>query len=298
MDVAHHRLRRALDRRTGAGLIGRTGIKLLQRNWIGRSEGAEVAVRDSPSTNAIDHAFSPPAPTRFMAPPTWCSRRRIPGRSAHNEGTNARRSPTYKAQVSAKSDLERTDLAKEKTGVFTGAFAINPANSERIPIWIADYVLMGYGTGAIMGVPAHDERDLEFARKFDLPIIAVVQAAGQTPEASIGFIEDGIAINSPLIDGSRDPGGKRAHHQSGSSSRVWPPHRPLQVARLAFLPAALLGRAVPDRLARWQTRGASRSRNCRWSLRRSMISSRPARASRRSRGRGIGSATRKRRRAR
>ena len=81
-----------------------------------------------------------------------------------------RRSRAYREQVSAKSDLERTDLAKEKTGVFTGAFAINPASEERIPIWIADYVLMGYGTGAIMGVPAHDERDLEFARKFGLPI--------------------------------------------------------------------------------------------------------------------------------
>ena len=88
----------------------------------------------------------------------------------------------YRDQVSAKSDLERTDLAKEKTGVFTGAFAINPASEERIPIWIADYVLMGYGTGAIMGVPAHDERDLEFARKFDLPILDVVRPpSGETP---------------------------------------------------------------------------------------------------------------------
>ena len=83
----------------------------------------------------------------------------------------------YRDQVSAKSDLERTDLAKEKTGVFTGAFAINPASEERIPIWIADYVLMGYGTGAIMGVPAHDERDLEFARKFDLPILPMSSSA-------------------------------------------------------------------------------------------------------------------------
>ena len=85
----------------------------------------------------------------------------------------------YRAEIAAKSDLERTDLAKEKTGVFTGAFAINPANNERIPIWIADYVLMGYGTGAIMGVPAHDARDLEFARKFDLPVVPGGSGAGK-----------------------------------------------------------------------------------------------------------------------
>jgi leucyl-tRNA synthetase len=107
----------------------------------------------------------------------------------------------YRTTIAAKSDLERTDLAKEKTGAFTGAFAINPANKERIPIWIADYVLMGYGTGAIMGVPGHDERDLEFARKFDLPIIPVVQAPGKTTEESIGYLEVGIAINSPLLNG-------------------------------------------------------------------------------------------------
>src|SRR4051812_49680207 len=82
----------------------------------------------------------------------------------------------YREQVSAKSDLERTDLAKEKTGVFIGAFAINPVNNEKIPIWIADYVLLGYGTGAVMGVPGHDERDLEFARKFEIPVVPVVQA--------------------------------------------------------------------------------------------------------------------------
>ena len=108
---------------------------------------------------------------------------------------------TYRAAIATKSDLERTDLAKEKTGAFTGAFAINPVNNERIPIWIADYVLMGYGTGAIMGVPAHDERDLEFARKFQLPILPVVQAPGKTPEESIGSTEPGTAINSPLING-------------------------------------------------------------------------------------------------
>src|SRR6185437_10896253 len=110
----------------------------------------------------------------------------------------------YRERTARKSDLERTELSKEKTGVFTGAYAINPANEEKIPIWIADYVLLGYGTGAIQAVPAHDERDLEFARKFDLPVRQVVQPpAGEEP---IGFVGEGIAINSPIIDGlsSRD----------------------------------------------------------------------------------------------
>jgi len=105
----------------------------------------------------------------------------------------------YRERTGRKSDLERTELSKEKTGVFTGAFAVNPANEEKIPIWIADYVLLGYGTGAIQAVPAHDERDLEFARKFDLPVRQVVQPSGD--EDPIGFVGHGIAINSPIIEG-------------------------------------------------------------------------------------------------
>src|SRR5213593_1327267 len=96
------------------------------------------------------------------------------------------------------SERERADLSKEKTGVFTGAYATNPANNEKIPIWIADYVLVGYGTGAIGGVPAHDERDLEFAKKFDLPIVVVVQPTGN--EQAMGFTGEGIAVNSPIIN--------------------------------------------------------------------------------------------------
>ena len=101
----------------------------------------------------------------------------------------------YRAQVANKSDLERTDLAKEKTGVFTGAYAINPVNGERIPIWIADYVLISYGTGAIMAVPGHDTRDLEFAQKFNLPIIQVVQPPDPQTDWR-GFVEDGTSVNS------------------------------------------------------------------------------------------------------
>jgi leucyl-tRNA synthetase len=105
----------------------------------------------------------------------------------------------YRERTARKSDLERAELSKEKTGVFTGAYAINPATERRIPIWIADYVLLGYGTGAIGGVPAHDERDLEFARKFDLPIVEVVQPLDNQP--ALGFVGEGIAINSPVVNG-------------------------------------------------------------------------------------------------
>jgi len=178
-------------------------IKALQRNWIGRSEGAEirfaVAGVSDRGPNSITVFTTRPdtlygATYMVLAPENPLINRIM---------TDEQRGSieTYRAEIATKSDLERTDLAKEKTGAFTGAFAINPVNNERIPIWIADYVLMGYGTGAIMGVPAHDERDLEFARKFQLQILPVVQAPGKTPEESIGFTEVGTAINSPLIDG-------------------------------------------------------------------------------------------------
>jgi leucyl-tRNA synthetase len=106
----------------------------------------------------------------------------------------------YRTQAAARSDRDRMMEAKEKTGVFTGAHAINPVNNEKIPIYIADYVLMGYGTGAIMAVPAHDERDYEFAKKFDLPIKQVVKPVnGEAPTAR-AFVDEGVAINSPIID--------------------------------------------------------------------------------------------------
>lgn len=181
------------------------GIKLLQRNWIGRSEGAGV-VFALPEHDAAITVFTTRPDTLYgatymvLAPENPLVDRLT---------TNEQRAGVeqYKAQIVAKSDLERTDLAKEKTGVFTGAYALNPANNERIPIWIADYVLMGYGTGAIMGVPGHDERDLEFARKFGLPILEVVRPPND--EEPTGYTGEGTAINSPLIDGLATPEAKR-----------------------------------------------------------------------------------------
>jgi leucyl-tRNA synthetase len=187
-------------------------IKLLQRNWVGRSEGAEVdfsvaqasdlRIEDNPKRDAYATitVFTTRPDTLYGATYMVLA----PEHSLVDQIVIEEQWPAvreYRERAARKSDLERADLAKEKTGVFTGAFAINPVNTERIPIWVADYVLLGYGTGGIMGVPAHDERDLEFARKFNLSIVPVVQAPGKTPEESVGFVGDGIAINSPVIDG-------------------------------------------------------------------------------------------------
>ncbi|MEP6685726.1 MAG: leucine--tRNA ligase, partial [Verrucomicrobiota bacterium] len=189
------------------GLDWPQGIKLLQANWIGRSEGAEIVFRIADS-EAIIPVFTTRHDTLYGANYIVLA----PEHPLVDQLTTQDREADvakYREQVVSKSDLERTDLAKEKTGVFIGAYAINPANNERIPIWIADYVLMGYGTGAVMGVPGHDERDLEFARKFKMSILPVVQAPGKTPEESIGFIEDGVAINSPIINGLPTPDAKK-----------------------------------------------------------------------------------------
>src|SRR5438552_2337912 len=173
------------------------GIKLLQRNWIGRSEGAEIDFEIDQSHQKV-RVFTTRPDTLYGGTYLVLA----PEHSLVDLIVTEEQWPAvreYRERTARKSDLERTELTKAKTGVFTGAFAINPANNEKIPIWIADYVLIGYGTGAIGGVPAHDERDLEFAKKFDLPIVVVVQPTGDEP--AIGFTGEGIAINSPIING-------------------------------------------------------------------------------------------------
>ncbi|MBP2076403.1 leucine--tRNA ligase [Oceanobacillus polygoni] len=171
-------------------------LKEMQRNWIGRSEGAEV-------TFAIDGhneeftVFTTRPDTLFGATYAVLA----PEHPFIEKITSAEQKSAvdaYLNEVQTKSDLERTDLAKDKTGVFTGAYAINPVNNEKMPIWIADYVLMSYGTGAIMAVPAHDERDYEFATKFELPIVEVVSGGDITKEA---FTGDGEHVNSSFLDG-------------------------------------------------------------------------------------------------
>ena len=186
------------------GIDWSESLKEMQRNWIGRSEGAEVLFRVEDSDVEIA-VFTTRPDTLFGATYMVVS--------PESELLGQIVSPEHKAEVEAyqtesakKSDLERTDLAKDKSGVFTGAHAINPINGRQVPIWTADYVLAGYGTGAIMAVPAHDSRDLEFAQKFKLPIEIVVQA----PEGkeSLGFTGVGIAVNSGFLDGLPTPEAK------------------------------------------------------------------------------------------
>jgi leucyl-tRNA synthetase len=175
---------------------------LMQKNWIGRSEGAEVLFKidgngrvpeikvftTRPDTlyGATYMVLSPEHP--FVDSITTSDRKVAVG--------------AYRELARRKSDLERTDLAKDKTGVFTGAYAINPVNGGKIPVWMADYVLATYGTGAIMAVPAHDERDFAFATKFGLPIIEVVRpVSGRTCLPERAFVDEGISVNSGDIDG-------------------------------------------------------------------------------------------------
>lgn len=171
-------------------------IKEMQRNWIGRSEGAEVTFgiegHDESFTVFTTRPDTLYGATYAVLAPEHKLVDQITA-SAQKEAVEA-----YLEQAKRKSDLERTDLAKEKTGVFTGAYAINPVNGERLPIWIADYVLISYGTGSIMAVPAHDERDYEFAKTFDLPIKQVIAGGDISKEAYAG---DGEHINSGMLDG-------------------------------------------------------------------------------------------------
>ncbi len=167
-------------------------LKEMQRNWIGRSEGATVEFQVAGSSHKIE-VFTTRPDTLFGATYMVLS----PEHKLVGEITTPDQKAAvedYKKFAASKSDLERTELAKEKTGVFTGANAINPVNGEKIPIWIADYVLSSYGTGAIMAVPAHDTRDFEFAEKFKLAVIQVVEPpAGKDWK---GFTDDGHAVNS------------------------------------------------------------------------------------------------------
>ncbi|MED0947516.1 leucine--tRNA ligase [Bacillus mobilis] len=171
-------------------------LKDMQRNWIGRSEGAEVHFNID-GTDEKFTVFTTRPDTLFGA--SYCVL--APEHALVSEITTAEQKEAVEAYINSvkmKSDLERTELAKEKTGVFTGAYAVNPVNGEKLPIWIADYVLATYGTGAVMAVPAHDERDYEFASTFNLPMKEVVKGGDITKEAYTG---DGAHVNSAFLDG-------------------------------------------------------------------------------------------------
>ncbi|WP_096202611.1 leucine--tRNA ligase [Bacillus sp. FJAT-45350] len=171
-------------------------IKDMQRNWIGRSEGAEVTFSLDGYKETVT-VFTTRPDTLFGATyMVLAPEHKFVESITTSEQKEA--VAAYQEKVATKSDLERTELSKEKTGVFTGAYAINPVNGEKLPIWIADYVLVSYGTGAIMAVPAHDERDYEFAKAFDLPIKEVVSGGSVEEEAYTG---DGELVNSDFLNG-------------------------------------------------------------------------------------------------
>lgn len=202
------------------------GIKALQRNWIGRSTGAEVDFFLGPIDDLADW-MTGRATSGFPRKPAENVLRVYTTRPDTLFGatymviapehplldtlTTPEQRPSvtaYCRQAASKSELERTELAKEKTGVFTGSYAINPVNEQPIPIWVADYVLVSYGTGAIMAVPAHDERDFEFAQQFDLPIVAVVDPGSEEDDRAAVLAGKkcsagvGVAVNSGPFDGT------------------------------------------------------------------------------------------------
>ena len=188
-------------------------IKAMQRNWIGRSEGANItfALADPPadSQEREIEVFTTRPDTLFGATYMVLAPEH-PLVAQITTSEKAEEVQDYVKQAGMKTDLERTDLAKDKTGAFTGAYAVNPTNGKEIPIWISDYILMSYGTGAIMAVPAHDERDFEFAKKFGLEIVPVVlpvdtaaeyETHAEVPTPSEAFTGDGIAVNSDRFNG-------------------------------------------------------------------------------------------------
>lgn len=177
-------------------------VKLMQHNWIGKSTGAEVtfavADKDGKPTDKNLTVYTTRCDTLFGATYMVVS----PEHKIVSEITTAEQKASVEAYIEAaakKSDLERTDLNKDKTGVFSGSYAINPVNGKLIPIWIADYVLISYGTGAIMAVPAHDTRDWDFAKKFNLPIIEVLKSEVDVQKQA--WTEDGVHVNSEFLNG-------------------------------------------------------------------------------------------------
>ena len=184
------------------GLDWPESVKLMQHNWIGKSTGAEVtftvADKEGKATDQTLTVYTTRCDTLFGATYMVVSpeHKIVPAITTEGQKSAVE---AYIEQAAKKSDLERTDLNKDKTGVFSGSYAINPVNGKLIPIWIADYVLSSYGTGAIMAVPAHDDRDWEFAKKFNLPIIEVLKSEVNVQEQA--WTKDGIHVNSEFLDG-------------------------------------------------------------------------------------------------
>ncbi len=237
-------------------------VKAMQRNWIGRSEGARVrfttdaapievfTTRPDTLFGATYMVLAPEHPlVDTITPAAWPAD--VDPRWTGGAATPAQAVAAYREAAARKTDLDRQEN-RDKTGVFTGAYAVNPVDGQRIPVFVADYVLMGYGTGAIMAVPGQDQRDWDFAVAFGLPIIRTVEP----PEGFDGeaYVGEGPAINSANAEVSLNGMGvvdaKRTITDWLVAQGLRRGGRPVQAARLAVLPAALLGRAVPDRVGR------------------------------------------------
>jgi len=212
-------------------------IVKMQRNWIGKSEGAEVDFKLADHDGAI-RVYTTRPDTLWGATFMVLS----PEHPLVDAITSAAQRPAvdaYRAMAKGETDEQRTATNREKTGVFTGAYAVNPVNGERIPVWIADYVLMGYGTGAIMAVPAHDQRDFDFARKFDLPIIQVVQGPNDAGKGQLRSAErHEHRRRRPRLHSRGDRARQRARRRQAP--------RELSHSRMADQPPALLGHADSD----------------------------------------------------
>jgi len=197
-------------------------IQLMQRNWVGRSEGAEVTFRTESGDEIVVFTTRPDTlwGATFMV--------LAPEHPLVDSLTTADRGElidAYRIAAAARSELERMEETKEKSGIFTGGYAVNPVNQERIPVWIADYVLLSYGTGAIMAVPAHDQRDFEFARQFELPIIPVIHPQGSEPlsepDMAESYVGPGVMVNSGPIDGVETTDAKGRANPSVAAAIDW-----------------------------------------------------------------------------
>ncbi len=253
--LPHHRLRRPPAGRPGKARLVRRhegdAARLDRPQRGGRGRFRRRRRRPSPS------ASSPPAPTPCSAPPSSCwprSTRWSPAPHRRRSGAPRWRPIVRKAQ--GESEIDRLNAERAKTGVFTGAYAVNPVNGEKIPVWIADYVLMGYGTGAIMCVPGHDERDFAFARKFGLPIVQVVSRDGSAYDLEAAEADRGHRRQFRPVERPDHGRVQEGHRPLARGKGHRPPDGQLPPARLADLPPALLGGADPHRPLPGLRRGA------------------------------------------
>ncbi len=239
-------------------------VLAMQRNWIGRSEGAHVDFEIEAREDTGGGTLAARTVTVFTTRPDTlygatffvvAADAKLAGEICAPEQREA--FDAYLEQVRKESDIERLSTEREKTGVFLGRYAVNPVNGERIPVWAADYVLADYGTGAVMAVPAHDQRDLDFAKTFDLPVRRVVDTGEENPEETyVATTGDGVYVNSGDLDGLTDKASGIGPDREAAGGRgAWRERDQLPAARLAAVAAEVLGPADPDRPLRDMRRG-------------------------------------------